>query len=502
MKKSTLTAFTLARLLLITFLIVGVGVSVATAAGSLDVQFQDNSAAFGADEMWINFDNGGGATPFDVTYNGGTAVVFGGGNHLSNSIQLSTVTDLTFTINSVSSVAVFVSYGTPFSNLSVSPSFFSDSVSGDIVYQNFEITRTGGAGDQGNLTNINYFTAPMSISSYSQGYNAGTTALQSTGFNLSTAQLATKLAASSSGNNAVVIGGTLTRYVGPSTYTADPPYPSFIPYLQSIHASGVTNKIVKSNAFNTDGSNGTNGYNYTFSLNLTSEVGADGTITLNGSIDTTIKNNATGVITSGTSFGSALMPSMVLSGSNSEALNSIIYGQTTGPFPDSVTWGAGWTEFQDYIDDPANNLVNSGAFSTTRALATGEITTAVLMGFLGNTKTVNGIALETMNSEDWWTMDPLHAFSEIQTEHPYYNEWADVIYSASDNGVYGIPYSDRLGSGPLVNSVQFTVGGTTYDVDKWVVGIGDPVSVVPEPSSLALAAVGTFLLAFRRRQAS
>ena len=83
-----------------------------------------------------------------MTYNGGTAVTIGSGsegpNHLSNPIQLSTVTDRTFQINSVSSVAVFVSYGAAFSDLSVSPSFFEGAPGADVTYQNFEITRTGG----------------------------------------------------------------------------------------------------------------------------------------------------------------------------------------------------------------------------------------------------------------------------------------------------------------------------------------------------------------------
>ena len=471
----------------------------------LSLTFEDQSAGYDPSDIWISFDNGGGATPFDVTYNGGTAVVIdapgGTPNHLSNPIQLSTVNNSTFTINSVSSVAVFVSYGAPFTTLNASPSFFQGATSADITYQNFEITRTGGAGDQGNLTNINYFTAPMSIRSYSSDYDSGNTPLQSVGYNQSTGQIASRLASLSS-SNAVVDGGQLRRYVGPSTWTTNAPYPSFANYLSNVHTTGVTNTIQNHNAFNTNGATSTTGLNYNFTFNMTSSVLADNSIQMTGSITTQVKDNSTGVITPGTTYTDA---DITLSASDMSALNSIIYGQTASPagLSSQVNWGQGWLDWAAFVQNPSNNLTDSFPPGTEiqnltlSATAIGEITTAILMGFLGNTTDVNGTALNTMPSEDWWDLDPMEAFDDIQSDPDYYNQWAEVIYAATDNGVYSIPYSDRLGNGPLVNTVQFTLGGTPYNVDQWIVGFGDPI---PEPASLILLGAGTVLVLGRRRR--
>ncbi|MBC2604216.1 PEP-CTERM sorting domain-containing protein [Puniceicoccus vermicola] len=483
-----------------------------TAEAALDLVFENNSTYYDTSDVWISFDNGGGATPFDVTYNGGTAVTFGttGGNtnHLTSGIRLSDVTGNKFTINSVSSVAVFVSYGSKFSDLTASPSFFSGSPGSDVTYQNFEITRTGGSGDQGNLTNINYFTAPMSISSYSSSYNSGNTALQSTGFSQTTAQIARKLDQLSP-SSAVYEGGKLRRFVGPSTYTENAPFPSFKTYVDSVNTSGVSNNIKNSNAFNTNGATSTTGSNYNFTFNLTSAVNADGDIVLTGNITTEVKDNASGSTSAGTTYTDA---SITISGSDEEKMNQIIYGQTAVPddLASQVTYGQGWQDWAAFVQNPDNDLTDAFPPSaeldnlTLTRTAIGEITTAILMGFFGNTNEVNGTALDTMESNQWWQLDPMKAFDEIQPDNPFYNEWAQIIYDASNNGSYSIPFSDRLGSGPLVNSVQYTEGGTSYDIDKWIVGFGDPVDVpgtIPEPTTAGLLlGLGACSLAASRRR--
>ena len=146
--------------------------------------------------------------------------------------------------------------------------------------------------------------------------------------------------------------------------------------------------------------------------------------------------------------------------------------------------------------DPANDL--TGSFPTDLPVqeltltqtAIGEITTAILMGFFGNDAVVDGSPLNTLPSEDWWKLVPMEAFDDIQSDPDFYNQWAEVIYDASGNSVYSIPFSDRLGSGPLVNTVQFTIDGTSYAVDRWEIGFGDPVSVIPEPATVGLLLAG------------
>lgn len=487
----------------------GFGWAGAQVPASLEMNLVNNSSFTGlpgAEDIYVYFSNGAAATTFpvfDVTYNSGTAVSFGtfqGGtnnattfqNYLSNPIALSSVTGKTFQMTTASSVGIYLAYGTQFSSLSAAPAFLPGGVGATVAFQNFEITRTGGQGDQGNLTNINYFTAPLSITSY-----AGTVQQQHTSFSQNAQQIASTLRALSP-TSEIKDGGTTLRFVGPSTYPPAqvPPYNSFVPYMQAVRDGGVTNLIQNANAFNTNGSNGTNGSNYNFQFNLnTSFTTSGGNVTalvMSGNITTEVKNNSTGTTTAGTTFANA---DVTIDLTDVNNFNGLVYGQSLGQFPGTVSFGTGWTDFEDFINNPSNDLTNSGAFGTTQAFAIGEITSAILMGFLGNTEVVDSTALNTLPSSDWWKLNPLVAFSEIQSNPDFYNEWANVIYAVSSNGAYSIPYSDRLGTGPLVNSVYYNGEYIT----SWDVGIFDPVSI-PEPSTFVLLTFVALGAAWRARQ--
>jgi len=84
---------------------------------------------------------------------------------------------------------------------------------------------------------------------------------------------------------------------------------------------------------------------------------------------------------------------------------------------------------------------------------------------------VGGVALKNIPSNQWWSQNPIVAYSQIQPNNPYYNVYANVIFNQSNNTVYGVPYSDRFGTGPLINSVSY--GGK--NVATWVIGIGRPL---------------------------
>src|SRR5690606_32495251 len=109
----------------------------------------------------------------------------------------------------------------------------------------FELTYVEGAtSGQGNLTNINYFAAPISLRSYHGG--ASGTLLQTRGYYggtaTGTARLAAKLSGVTSGPDsglaAAMNGGHVLRYIGPSSYGAGTnPYPTFDSYLQALHQS-------------------------------------------------------------------------------------------------------------------------------------------------------------------------------------------------------------------------------------------------------------------------
>ncbi|MEX1119562.1 MAG: PEP-CTERM sorting domain-containing protein [Terrimicrobiaceae bacterium] len=471
----------------------------------LDLIFNNFSSFDGTSpekDVYIYFSNGGGATlnPIDITYNGGTGLTYGTFvqssntlyNDLSNGIRLGDVTNQTFRITTASSVAVYLTYGNQFTSLAAAPGFFSNSAGGLNVFQNFEITRTGGNGDQGNLTNINYFTAPLSITSF-----AGTTQLQQTQFNKTTGEIYAALEAISPSSKIVDGGGATLRFVGPSTYPPAqiPPFQSFIPYMEAANASGISNIIQNANAFNSQD----NSLNYNFTLNLTTSFTTDGSgnptaLVLNGNISTEIKQNSDGSTSAGPTFDDA---SITINMTDVDNFNAIVYGQAFGQYLDDVTFGAGWTSLQTYINDSANGINTSGAYNITQNLAIGEITSAILMGFLANTMVVDGTPLNDMPSNEWWKLDPLQAFSEVQSNDDFYNQWGNEIYDASTNGAYSIPYADRLGTGPLVNSVFYD----NQYVTSWQVGIYDPVSVVPEPATAVLLGLGVAgLVAGRRRR--
>ncbi|MDP0494816.1 MAG: hypothetical protein Q7Q73_01285 [Verrucomicrobiota bacterium JB024] len=464
--------------------------SLTALAQDFSLVFNDMASSYDPSDIYITFSNQNntlGVTYTDATTHQSTSPTHNSGDFLASSVKLSDVQDGTFTFSG-SSIAVYVSYGQGFSNTLNQPGFLTGGASWDVQYQNFEITRTGGSGDQGNMTNINYFTAPMAIRSYSSDYQSGTQPLQTVSYKYSTAQYATNLANSSTGTNTVYDGNNnLVRYVGPSTYaTGQIPYQNFNNYLTSVHSSGVTNQIWNNSAFNQIGESGTTGFNFNFQFQLTSTVDANGNIVLTGNIVVTKKNNATGVIVE-TDQLVASNAGLTLSGADLDKITQLIYAQSTGQNPDIATWGAGWADLATYL---ANNNVEASALETLQNQVVGEITTAILLGFLGNEKNVNGTDLNTMKSYEWWQMIPLEAFDAIQSDPDFYNRWAAAVYDATDNGAYGIPYSDRLGTGPLVDSVLHD----GYDIDKWEIDIFDPVSAVPEPRTVAFVAMGLALV--------
>lgn len=442
------------------------------ATGSLSLQFVNNTGLPDS-SVFITFQNPAlGSNNLTITYGAGqTAVPFASqSNIMSTSLSLQAIGAGGFTVTKASGVVIFVSYGAALTSTTSVPSFIGSGGSDYLTqFQPFELTRTGGSGDQGNMTNINYFTAPMQISSYNGG--AGGTLLESRGFTQTASAIGALLGPLSGNSSSAVItngsGGSVIRYVGPSSYgPADTnPYPSFSAYLASINAAGQITAISNNNAFNVPPTAGEGSTNYNFTLNLGATVGSDNSIHLNGSIATTIIPYG-GTATAGQTFDDC---SVTISAADANALNFTIYGQAISG---AVSFGSGWTALGNYMESVG--LSSQGALATTQNLAVGEITTGLLGGFVNSATIPAGQtqAIANLPSSAWWKLNPTVAFSDIQTNSAYYNQYANVIYSASGNQAYSIPYSDRLGSGPLINSVQYN--GTS--VDTWVVTLSPAVS--------------------------
>jgi hypothetical protein len=185
--------------------------------------------------------------------------------------------------------------------------------------------------------------------------------------------------------------------------------------------------------------------------------------------------------------------------SDPDAFNNAIYGQN--PTSATTTSGTGWTNFQTFLQntlldptkphDPTTNpsLADTGAaqappYQTVLVNFVGEVSTGLLGGFFNSDYQVNNQPppLKDMPSNEWWSLNPIVGYAEIQPLHPFYNVYANVIFNESGNTVYGVPFSDRFGSGPLVNSVKYN--GT--NVNYWVIGVGAPLPAAASPGMLLL----------------
>ncbi|MEW6660414.1 MAG: hypothetical protein AB1424_17350 [Thermodesulfobacteriota bacterium] len=221
---------------------------------------------------------------------------------------------------------------------------------------------------------------------------------------------------------------------------------------------------------------------------MTATANADGSLSVTGSIT----GSYTGPwITGNPPIPAGGWPDVTLTfpATNPQYLNFVIYGQADGGLNYVEISGSGWQNFLNWLPtqylnprqpstsptlaeaSPAPDL-NAPVASTVYATIIGEVTTGLLGGFFNSNYVPSGYstAIKNMPSNNWWSLNPIVAFSQIQSL-PYYNVYANVIFNQSNNTVYGVPYSDRFGTGPLVNSVSY--GGK--NVATWVIGIGRPL---------------------------
>ncbi|WP_243310108.1 hypothetical protein [Fundidesulfovibrio agrisoli] len=413
---------------------------------------------------------------FVASYGSGTSISFddgnGGKNLMSAPVKLSAIGAGGLTVAYSNSAVFFIFYDDPTNNSrTAAPAHLVSTQR----FQPFEVTMTGNSGDQGNLTAINYFTAPLSIRSYSVNpkTNPSAPVLQQTDWGSATARkIGARMAALTNSNPSAVMknaAGKVVRYIGPSNYNGANPWPSFVPYMQSVHTANQSTHIARSNGFNfPDGSSV-----YQFGCDMQATAGSDGTVTVTGKL--------THWHTGDQAASDWDNATVTISAANVNDYNNAIYGQIQN---NAVTLtGQAWTDFQTYaqgiLKNPAlpynastNPSLYDTAYATTVNMIVGEITTGILGGFYNSNYMVNGTQLKNMVSNSWWSLVPMVAFSTIQPGTAYYNTYANVIYEESGNTVYGVPYSDRFGSGPLVNTVQLGQSSVNY----WIVGIGAPLA--------------------------
>lgn len=570
-----------------------------TSASALNMWFSNNST-YSASDIWITVQRGQGAAtaqpgiaagdilsaPYvpSIDYWNGSATTSlnwrwatnstnpvlspwqpsASGSIYSESLQLSYILTnglgLLTWISNAASAAVIVSYGSPFSpytpiNTSVptTNNYAGSAASANnpndpnyrVAWQPFEISYGTGpngapaAGDQGNLTAINWFTASLKIQSF-ESANATGTVLQEGGFYQSGTQIGASLNNISSGP--VPPGGTIdnaggpamvtnaagevVRYIGPSQFGASTngswgygTYQSFNSYFAGAGSS--TALFTNNAAYNTV--SGTPSGNYTnknvsfafensvtntgsgYALNPTGTITVVTTVYTNSAVDGTPTTNAySGIVFNVNPNAQGGNGAFVISNVASQfvylgswtAFNGGAFTNTDGT-PANYSWfeGGDWNSFTSSMTGFVDGAGSNSIADVTAQIA-GEIATAFEAGFVGSTNPL----IAGQPSDSWWTQSPTNAFSGATTNPNNYNQYGAIIADASSNTVYGMVYSDRWQPTPLINSVD--LGGT--NIGSWLITIEDPITAVPEPSTYALlvmagAGMAGYMLRRRRR---
>lgn len=481
------------------------------AAGSHSLTLLFDQSAYPGD-VWLQAQDA--SQGFAATYGSGQSIIFQNpGDMMSVPVKLSDIGAGGLNVTYANGVVLFVFYDDPTTNdRTAAPAYRTSQQR----FMPFELTMTGGSGNQGDLTAINYFTAPLSLRSYRTDptQNPPPPALQQTGFGGATAaQIGARFAAATGGNPAAVVkdaNGNIVRYLGPSDFTGANPWPSFIPYVTSLNTANNQTTHIQSKPqgfyFNAD-----NTVVYNFGVDMTATADANGNLTITGGITASV----TGTIKTGNPplppGGQWNDTTLYFSTAVPHAFNSAIYGQVSTSAVQF--WGSGWIYWVDFLAntlldpsipyDPVNNPslldgdlyptaapppVSAPVYQTVFNNSIGEITTGLLGGFYNSDYQVNGVALKNMPSHQWWSLNPIVAYQKIQPQNPYYNPYSGVIFNTSGNTVYGVPYTDRFGTGPDVNSVNYpSPDGVTYYVNYWVMGIGAPLpATIASPGMLLL----------------
>ncbi len=423
----------------------------------------------------------------DISYldssnsNAKTKVTFTGSNVLSDPIAFSNINNGTLTINECISGVFFFTYGSMLATSATPPIIQNSTVPFSVV----EITRNNPsvAGDAGDLTAINFFTAPIKLKSFDSSGNL----LQEKSFSQSTAEIFSQLYALAPGAT-VINNGTPIRVLSAYEYATQQlasPYQTFDNYLASISTSAQQTTIQNSSAWNNPANTSSGNYtNYAFEFTFTAAVAqnsgnsyydielTDGTIQVTSITYT--KQIPSSPVT--TSVASNL--AVTLSGSDDALLNQLIYGQTindAASFTDSGT--NGWSALKTYI---SSNVPNQNVFDTLQSLIIGEITSGFVFGFIDSDETPVGQTTEIKNmpSNQWWGLNPNDGYSAAQPDNAYYDPYAAVICATSGNQVYGAAYGDRF-TNPTQNP---TIESSYYNgqaVATWKVTLLPPITFIP-----------------------
>jgi hypothetical protein len=232
----------------------------------------------------------------------------------------------------------------------------------------------------------------------------------------------------------------------------------------------------------------TNGYAFTATGDITTTKLSYGFVTnsftVNGTTNYTTNFQVTGT---NVNVSSNVVFSVAPGTNESNLAAAFTYYGDYSPGTNITLGGPGWANFTTNIagfvdggNNPAANIV--------RAQIPGELSAGYSAGFPGSTNTVaqfGSTPLGELPSGDWWNLNPIVAFSDVQSTNGFFNEYANIIYQNSTNSVYGMTYSDRFNNGSPYVSAAPSVG-------SWLIELGDPLHAIPEPT-FAVATIVFFI---------
>lgn len=360
--------------------------------------------------------------------------------------------------------------------------------SSTVPFAVIELTRNDPpvAGDAGNTTAINYFTAPISLTSY----NANQKVLQSKEFNKNTSDIFDALYRLAPTATLKDSRGQPIRVLSAYEYATQKlpnPYQSFAAYLGEVQKTGQATKIQNSSAWNQPPPTPTGVYtNYDFQFTFTANVVANGS-----AHDVALTDGKVTVTTITYTDNRPSKPmvstvaqnlSATLDGSNDTLLNQLSYGQTINDavsFNDTGT--DGWSALKAYID---TNIPGQNGFATLQSLIIGEITGGFLFGFINSDEIPRGqtTKIKDMPSQQWWSLSPTDGYAAAQPNNTYYDPYAAIICKYSGNQVYGAAYGDRFTNPDQNPTIQSSFYNTTIPVASWQATLLPPITNCSIPS--------------------
>jgi hypothetical protein len=323
-----------------------------------------------------------------------------------------------------------------------------------IAWQNLaEITYLGAAPDSGDMTSINFFGVPCSVSVY---IKQNTELVQQAGFDVSEAALLSELASLSTTPNETEITnstGEVVRVLAPSSfgystkklgthYFSIGGYPSFQTYVKSVHDAHKKTSI--------QGKLGPGNFNFVSEVNDALDIVTTGDY--GTGVTYTIKMPHDHMLTDGSGLVNYIQ-------------SSALYLCPTLAQPDT---GVTVTSSNGSPMDP-----------TELAQVLHDLTSGYNFGFINSATEdpVTKVPFGDEPSSNWFvhsTKDTL--YQTLQPDHPYYNQYSEVISAASHGSVYGFPYADAV-DGVTLNTVEYPGTTPPSPVTGWHIVIGPPASL-------------------------